>query len=121
TFLPADIITAFYTLQFIRPIHRQNMIQKIYNVLRQDGVFLFAEKVITHDSKLESQMIARYYNYKKMRGYTQGEIYKKREALENVLIPYSIDENNAMLKNCGFKHVEILFKWVNFTLFFARK
>ncbi|RDU66233.1 hypothetical protein CQA53_04270 [Helicobacter didelphidarum] len=40
TFLPADIITAFYTLQFIRPIHRQNMIQKIYNVLKEENIFM---------------------------------------------------------------------------------
>ncbi|MWV61684.1 methyltransferase domain-containing protein [Helicobacter saguini] len=120
-FKKADIICAFYTLQFVRPLQRQDLIKKIYDALKSGGVFLFAEKVITTDSKLESQMISLYYEYKKKQGYTQGEIYKKREALENVLVPYSVAENISLLKTAGFTHIEILFKWVNFTLFFAKK
>ncbi len=120
-FMPANIFLAFYTMQFVRPLQRQDMIQKIYNALHNDGIFLFAEKVISQDSKLEGQMIACYYDYKAKQGYTHKEIYKKREALENVLVPYSVEENCAMLRSCGFKHIEILFKWVNFTLFLARK
>lgn len=46
---------------------------------------------------------------------------KKREALENVLIPYTEDENKKMIKDAGFKHCETLFKWVNFATFIAIK
>lgn len=42
------------------------------------------------------------------------EIVKKREALENVLIPYRLEENVELLKNAGFRHVEIFFRWYNF-------
>ncbi len=121
TFFKTDIFLAFYTIQFIRPPQRQEMIQKIYNSLNNDGIFLLAEKVISQDSMLETQMISCYYDYKSKQGYTQSEIYKKREALENVLVPYSIDENYTMLYKSGFKHVEIIFKWVNFALFIAKK
>lgn len=120
-FMPTNVFLAFYTMQFVRPLQRQNMIQKIYNALCDNGIFLFAEKVISQDSKLEGQMIACYYDYKAKQGYTHAEIYKKREALENVLVPYSIEENRSMLHAAGFSHIEVLFKWVNFTLFLARK
>ena len=120
-FKPTHVFLAFYTMQFVRPLQRKDMIQKIYNCLNENGIFLFAEKVISDDSRLEAQMIECYYNYKAKQGYTHKEIYKKREALENVLVPYSVSENCTMLKSCGFKHVEILFKWVNFTLFLVRK
>ena len=43
----------------------------------------------------------------------------RREALENVLIPYTQDENVEMLKNAGFKHIEIIFRWCNFATFLA--
>ena len=46
---------------------------------------------------------------------------QKREALENVLIPYTQDENEAMLKEAGFKYSELLFRWANFALFIAYK
>jgi tRNA (cmo5U34)-methyltransferase len=42
------------------------------------------------------------------------EISQKREALENVLIPYKLSENNLMLREAGFSHVEVFFKWYNF-------
>ena len=66
-------------------------------------------------------MIDIYYEYKKNKGYSEYEIAQKREALENVLIPYTQDENVEMLKNAGFKHIEIIFRWCNFATFLAFK
>ena len=45
----------------------------------------------------------------------------RREALENVLIPYKTSENINMLKEAGFQEVEVCFKWYNFTGIIARK
>jgi tRNA (cmo5U34)-methyltransferase len=42
------------------------------------------------------------------------EIAQKREALENVMIPYRIEENTELLKRNGFKAVDTFFKWYNF-------
>ncbi|TLE00818.1 carboxy-S-adenosyl-L-methionine synthase CmoA [Helicobacter muridarum] len=120
-FQPCSVIVAHYTLQFIRPPQRLRLIKNIYDKLENEGIFIFAEKVISNDKELESQMISCYYNYKSNNGYTQKEIYKKREALENILVPYSIEENISMLNQAGFERVEILFKWVNFALFIAKK
>ena len=39
-----------------------------------------------------------YYDMKKHNGYSEMEIAQKREALENVLVPYHYDENRALLK-----------------------
>ena len=43
------------------------------------------------------------------------KIAQKREALENVLIPYRLDENVALMKEAGFHQPEIFFKWYNFS------
>jgi len=116
-----DVIISNYTLQFIRPLNRQNLVNKIYKSLNKDGVFLFSEKVIANNKRLNKEFIDIYYEFKKSQGYSDFEIAKKREALENVLIPYSIEENIKMVKDAGFKEVEILFKWINFALFLAKK
>ena len=42
------------------------------------------------------------------------EIAQKREALENVLIPYRMRENEAMLHRNGFRYIDIFYKWYNF-------
>jgi len=58
--------------------------------------------------------IQHYYEFKQRNGYSELEIARKREALENVLIPYRADENDAMLRSVGFRAVDVFFKWYNF-------
>jgi tRNA (cmo5U34)-methyltransferase len=115
------LISANYTIQFIRPIKREKLISKIYNSLEDNGIFLMSEKLISENKKLNKILIDEYYDYKKKKGYSEYEISKKREALENVLIPYTEEENKEMLQNAGFKHIETIFRWCNFATFLAFK
>jgi tRNA (cmo5U34)-methyltransferase len=117
----ADVFVSNYTLQFIRPLVREELVKKIAHSLKQDGVFIFSEKVISHEPKLNKDLIECYYDFKKEQGYSEFEISQKREALENVLVPYSEDENIKMAKNCGFSHCEAVFRWANFATFIAIK
>jgi len=120
-FSDSKAIVANYTVQFIRPLKREKLIQKIYNSLLRGGIFLMSEKLITENKKLNKIMIDLYYEFKKEMGYSEYEIARKREALENVLIPYTMQENIEMLKNAGFKEVEVIFRWNNFATFIAFK
>lgn len=110
-----------YTLQFIRPLQREIFLQRLFKSLRPGGILLISEKVINHDRRLNREYINIYHRFKKSRGYSELEIAKKREALENVLIPFSIEENKTMLKKCGFVSVETYFQWFNFISFIAVK
>lgn len=117
----SNAFVANFTLQFIRPMIRETLVQKIYDSLEDGGVFIFAEKLISEDKKLNKFLIDEYHSYKRNQGYSELEIMRKREALENVLVPYSEDENKALCLKAGFCHVETLFKWCNFALFIAVK
>jgi len=117
----ADVFISNYTLQFIRPLVREELVKKIALSLREEGIFIFSEKVISHHSKLNKDLIECYYDFKKEQGYSEYEIMQKREALENVLVPYSEEENITMAKNCGFSHCEVVFRWANFATFIAIK
>lgn len=120
-FLPSKVMVANYTMQFVRPMQREKMISKIFHSLQEGGMFFMGEKMISSEKFLDRAMIEHYYAYKSTQGYSQIEITQKREALENVLIPYTQEENFLMLKNAGFKQAEILFKWANFALIIAKK
>ncbi|RBQ31287.1 carboxy-S-adenosyl-L-methionine synthase CmoA [Aliarcobacter vitoriensis] len=117
----AKVVFSNYTLQFIRPLNREKLVKKIYDSLEDGGVFIFSEKLVSKNSFLNKQFIDEYYSFKKTQGYSEFEISQKREALENVLIPYTEDENKKMIEDAGFKHCETVFKWVNFALFIAIK
>lgn len=118
---PAQVFISNYTLQFIRPPVRETLIRKLFDALEPGGVFLFSEKVVTQEKRLNKLMIDGYYDFKKTQGYSEYEIMQKREALENVLIPYTEEENRAMVTRCGFAHCETIFRWMNFATFIAVK
>ncbi|MEA1893228.1 MAG: carboxy-S-adenosyl-L-methionine synthase CmoA [Campylobacterota bacterium] len=117
----ATVFVSNYTLQFIRPLVREKLIKKIASSLKKEGLFIFSEKVISHHTRLNKDLIECYYEFKKEQGYSEFEIMQKREALENILVPYSEDENIKMAKECGFSHCEVVFRWSNFATFIAIK
>jgi len=116
-----DVIVANYTLQFIRPMQRLELMKKLYEGLSEEGMFIFSEKVVFEDKVLDKEMIDIYYEYKKEQGYSEYEIAQKREALENVLIPFTIKENIQMCKDAGFSKIETVFQWANFVTFVVKK
>lgn len=116
-----DFITSNYTLQFIRPIQRASLVKKIYNSLKNDGYFIFSEKVVFEEKKIDKTMIDIYHDFKKAQGYSAYEISNKREALENVLVPYTIEENIKLCSEAGFENVITIFQWANFVTFVAKK
>ena len=120
-FQKSQAIVSSYTLQFVRPPVREELVKKIYETLNDDGIFIFSEKIISSNKRLNKQIIDKYHTFKKNQGYSDYEISQKREALENVLVPYTEEENIDMMLRSGFSHAQTLFKWMNFATFIALK
>ena len=102
-------------------LKRDRLIRKIFDSLVDGGVLVVTDKVLTNDSNMNRFFIDFYYDYKRRNGYTEEEIVRKREALENVLIPYRFDENFELFKRNGFQIVETFFQWNNFAGFLCVK
>lgn len=117
----ATAIICNYTLQFLRPLTRQAFVQRIFEALPSGGLFFLSEKTISHACRLNRDFIEIYHTFKKRQGYSELEIATKREALENVLIPFSLEENCTLLRQAGFAELEPFFKWFNFTALVAVK
>ncbi len=110
----ASVVTLLLTLQFVRPLHRERIMREIFQGLNDNGALLMIEKVTSEDTIFNRLFIQHYYELKKRNGYSELEISNKREALENVLIPYRMEENFELLRMAGFRHVEVFFRWYNF-------
>ena len=115
----ASAVFLVLTLMFVRPLNREKLMRQIYAGMREDGCLLVVEKVLGNGSLFNRLFIERYYAYKRRMGYSDLEIAQKREALENVLIPYRLEENRDLLLSAGFRHVDVFFKWYNFAGFIA--
>lgn len=110
----ASVVTMLLTLQFARPLHRERIIKMLYDGMNDNGALILIEKLTSENTVFNRLFIDHYYDFKRRNGYSETEIAKKREALENVLIPYRYEENEALLKGAGFRHVEVFFRWYNF-------
>ncbi len=107
-------MTLILTLQFVRPLHRDRLIAEIFKGLNDNGCLILVEKVLGENSLFNRLFIKYYYDLKRRNGYSETEITQKREALENVLIPYQLQENRELLLRSGFRYVDVFFKWYNF-------
>jgi tRNA (cmo5U34)-methyltransferase len=110
----ASVVIMCLTLQFIRPLYRERLIQEIYNQMNDNGCLIIIEKVLGEDSVFNRLFIKYYYDFKRRNDYNDMEIAQKREALENVLIPYKLMENRELILNKGFKCCDVFLKWYNF-------
>jgi len=110
----ASIVIMNLTLQFIRPLYREKLVRSIAEGINEGGCFIVVEKVLSANSLINRLFIKLYYDFKKRSGYNELEIKQKREALENILIPYHYDENRQLFLANGFKDCECFFRWYNF-------
>ena len=117
----ASVVIMNYTLQFLPPKRRAAMLKKIYRGLRPGGGLILIEKVRGESDNLNDLFVEQYHSYKRSQGYSKLEIAKKREALENVLVPLKPEKNRDLLAAAGFRQVDVFFKWFNFAGFLAIK
>ncbi len=117
----ASVVVLCLTLQFIRPLYRVKLLEQIHNGLNEGGCLILVEKILAEESGLNRNFIKYYYDFKKRNHYSDMEIAQKREALENVLVPYKLSEDLDMLLTAGFSHCEVFFKWYNFAGMIAFK
>lgn len=117
----ASVVVLCLTLQFVRPIYREKLVNDIFKGLNPGGVLILVEKILAEDNRFNRDFIEYYYNMKRRHHYSELEISQKREALENVLVPYKLSENISLLRDQGFQHCEVFFKWYNFAGLIATK
>ena len=111
----ASVVVLNLTLQFVRPLYRDQLLSQIAQGIRSGGCLILVEKVLSENSALNRLFIKNYYGFKRRNGYSEMEISQKREALENILVPYHESENRELLSRNGFSSVEPFFRWYNFS------
>lgn len=118
---PCDLVTSYYTIQFVRTSVRQGLIQKIYDSLHWGGAFIYFEKVRANDARFQDIMSGLYVDYKLDQGYSADEVIGKQRSLKGVLEPFSTQGNIDLLKRAGFVDVISVFKYACFEGFLAIK
>tara|TARA_B100000131_G_C18120915_1_gene612890 strand:- start:3453 stop:4190 length:738 start_codon:yes stop_codon:yes gene_type:complete len=108
-------------LQFLDPGIRLPLLKQSYNSLAQGGLCFVVEKVSCDHELTQSLFTSQYHDFKQSNGYTKEEIKNKDRSLNNVLVPFTVEDNCQLLKRAGFKIIQPFFQWFNFVGILAIK
>tara|TARA_R110000823_G_scaffold144958_7_gene275120 strand:+ start:6234 stop:6965 length:732 start_codon:yes stop_codon:yes gene_type:complete len=117
----ASVVVLNFTLQFVPPERRDDVISRIYAGLRPGGVMLLSEKVTFNDPPLDALNIALHEQFKAANGYSELEIASKRSALEDVLLPETLHAHKTRIGAAGFSSCDVWFQCFNFASLIALK
>jgi len=117
----ASVVVMNFTLQFVEPDRRCQLLDKIYAGMCPGGILILSEKVQFADPAVNQLLIDVYHAFKKANGYSDLEVSQKRAALENVLIPENIRDHRDRLIRAGFASADVWFQCFNFMSMLAIK
>ena len=103
-----------FTLQFIPLAVREKTIKSIADNMVSGGALILSEKITFPNPQQQQLLTTMYENFKRANGYSELEISQKRDALENVLIPETLDTHKSRLLDSGFTSVEVWFQCFSF-------
>ncbi len=121
TLPPHDISLLILTLQFLPIDHRLGFLKRLCAQGRSGSPLILIEKLEIPDPTLSARYTTLHHGFKKDQGYSDLEIAQKRDAIDNVLRPLSLEQNLDILAQSGYGTQDIFFKWLNFVGIIAIK
>lgn len=110
-----------FTLQFVPPDDRLALLRRIYDGLLPDGILILSEKIAADDDVGNALLTDMHHAFKRANGYSELEISRKRNALENVLVPERLTTHRQRLSDAGFTRTDLWFQCFNFVSVVARR
>jgi len=110
----ASVVVLNYTLQFVPLAQRAGLLARIYEGLLPGGILVLSEKIAFADAHLQALNVDLHHAFKRANGYSELEIAQKRSALENVLLPETLDAHRARIREAGFASCDVWFQCFNF-------
>ncbi|MEX2476496.1 carboxy-S-adenosyl-L-methionine synthase CmoA [Marinobacter sp.] len=117
----ASVTTLNFTLQFVPLAERAGLLSRIATATRPGGVLILSEKIRFDSPRDQDVQTHLHHEFKRANGYSDLEISQKRSAIEQVLIPESLDEHRQRLLAAGFGQVVVWYQCFNFVSMLAIK
>jgi len=120
TALPVSSLVAMnFTLQFVPLAERAELLSRIAACLLPGGALVLSEKLAFEDPAEQELLGELHHAFKAQQGYSALEIAQKRAAIENVLVPETLQTHRDRLRSCGFRRVLVWLQCLNFVSLLA--
>ncbi|MBX9764912.1 MAG: carboxy-S-adenosyl-L-methionine synthase CmoA [Pseudomonadaceae bacterium] len=118
-FQPTSLVALNFTLQFIQPEQRLELLSRIRQALLPGGALILSEKLQFEDAQQHTLLGDLHIAFKRANGYSELEIAQKRSAIEKVMLPDSLEQHRERLLAAGFSQVVPWFQCLNFASMIA--
>lgn len=120
-FTNASMVVLNFTLQFVPVAERAALLARAADGLCEGGALVLSEKIRFEEEGEQARQTDWHHDYKRLNGYSELEIARKRTALERVLLPETQAQHEARLLEAGFSRVTRWFQCFGFCSFLAEK
>lgn len=117
----ASLTVLNFTLQFVPREEREALLRQIAAGTLKGGALVLSEKICFDEPAHQELLTELHHSFKRANGYSELEVAQKRTALENILIPESLESHLARLKRVGFETACCWFQCFNFVSILAVK
>lgn len=115
-----DIIISALSIHHLEAAHKKSLYQNCFEWLNPNGIFLNADQVLSPSCEIETAFSNLWKAAVQQSGLTEEEIQKafERTGFDR---PSTLAEQLEWLTAAGFSNVDILYKYLHFCVFYAKK
>ena len=107
-----DIVTAVQSHHYLQKDERKRAVQNCYEALKESGLFVTFENICMSDPKSDEIAMKRWVAFLEEHGNTPEEVQIQKDRRGVETLPITIEEHINLLRDCGFRSVDLL--WTSY-------
>ena len=101
------VVTAIQSHHYMHEEERQQAVQRVYDALKDGGIFICFENVIPESEAVKKQELLRWGRYQQRRGKTEAEALAHNARCGTSYFPLTVRQHVQLLKDTGFTNVHV--------------
>ncbi len=107
-----DIVTAVQSHHYLQKDERKRAVKNCYEALKESGLFVTFENICMSDPKSDEIAMRRWVAFLEEHGNTPEEVQVQKDRRGVETLPITIGEHINLLRDCGFRSVDML--WTSY-------
>lgn len=103
-----DVVTAVQCHHYLQPEERRHAVGQCYRALRENGVFITFENIKMSTDESDAIMLSKWTRFLKEHDNSEQEIQVQLDRRGVETHPITIEEHIKLLRECGFRSVNLL-------------
>ena len=107
-----DVVTAVQCHHYLQPGERRDAVEKCYRALRENGVFITFENIRMSTEESDAIALSRWAQFLADHGNSAEDVqmHLNRRGIE--VFPITIEEHIKLLRECGFRSINLI--WTSY-------